>query len=102
MGILVRRANEQKRTSDILPVIKAIQEEDNTSLRQIAATLNERSILAPMVLEVVREYGSQCAGFEGCQSDSQERMVDQDHREGEQIQMFHPCPMKPSKLQDSL
>jgi DNA invertase Pin-like site-specific DNA recombinase len=40
----VRGANAEKRAGDILPVIAAIREEGNTSLREIAAALNERGI----------------------------------------------------------
>jgi len=40
----VRGANAEKRAGDILPVIEAIKAEGNTSLRQIAAALNERGI----------------------------------------------------------
>jgi len=40
----VRRAKAGHRAADILPVIEAIRAEGNTSLRQIAAALNERGI----------------------------------------------------------
>jgi len=38
------RARIAKRTADFLPIIEAIKAEGNTSLRQIAAALNERGI----------------------------------------------------------
>ena len=40
----VRTAKAEKRAADILPVIEAIKGGGNTSLRQIAAALNERGI----------------------------------------------------------
>jgi DNA invertase Pin-like site-specific DNA recombinase len=40
----VRRAKAEKRSADILPVIEAIRGEGKTSLRAIAAGLNERGI----------------------------------------------------------
>ena len=40
----VRGKKAAKRADDILPIIEAIQAEGNTSLRQIAAALNERGI----------------------------------------------------------
>lgn len=40
----IRAEQASKRANDLLPVIEAIKTEGNTSLRQIAAALNERSI----------------------------------------------------------
>jgi DNA invertase Pin-like site-specific DNA recombinase len=42
----VRAERAKKRAADLMPVIEAIQEEGATSLRQIAAMLNERGIPA--------------------------------------------------------
>ena len=42
-----RTANAQKRATDLLPVIESIKAEGHTSLRNIAAVLNERQIPAP-------------------------------------------------------
>ena len=42
----VRRATAEKRAGDLLPVIKSIQAEGVTSLRQIATALNQRRIPA--------------------------------------------------------
>jgi DNA invertase Pin-like site-specific DNA recombinase len=47
MGIVARQRIAQKRTSDIQPVIEEIKAEGATSLRQIAAALNDRHIPAP-------------------------------------------------------
>lgn len=46
-GVRVRVAKARKRASDLLPVIQSIREEGSTSLRQIAAILNDRGIKAP-------------------------------------------------------
>jgi DNA invertase Pin-like site-specific DNA recombinase len=46
-GIQVRTAKAHKRASDLFPVLTAIQEEGASSLRAIAASLNERGIKAP-------------------------------------------------------
>jgi len=43
-GLQVRRKKAAKRAADLKPVIEAIMAEGNTSLRQIAAVLNERGI----------------------------------------------------------
>ena len=43
----VRAEQANKRSQDILPVIDAIKAEGNTSLREIAAALNERGITTP-------------------------------------------------------
>jgi DNA invertase Pin-like site-specific DNA recombinase len=43
----VRGERATKRASDLVSMIRAIQSEDATSLRQIAAVLNERSIPTP-------------------------------------------------------
>jgi hypothetical protein len=58
----VRGANAKERATDILPVIEAIKAEGNTSLRQIAAALNERGITtarggewsSPQVMRVIK------------------------------------------------
>lgn len=44
---LARRAKAQKRVADLLPVIRSIQAEGATSLRAVAATLNEKGVPAP-------------------------------------------------------
>jgi Recombinase len=44
---LARTADAEKRAADLLPVIESIKAEGATSLRQIAARLNERNIPAP-------------------------------------------------------
>jgi DNA invertase Pin-like site-specific DNA recombinase len=46
-SVAVRGAKAAKRAADILPIIEAIRAEGNTSLRQIAAALNERGIATP-------------------------------------------------------
>jgi DNA invertase Pin-like site-specific DNA recombinase len=46
-SVLARQQTAQKRNADLMPVIEAIQAEGATSLRQIAAKLNERGIHAP-------------------------------------------------------
>jgi DNA invertase Pin-like site-specific DNA recombinase len=58
----VRGASAKERAADILPVIEAIKAEGNTSLRQIAAALNERGITtarggewsSPQVMRVIK------------------------------------------------
>ncbi|WP_457107583.1 recombinase family protein [Methylobacterium sp. P5_C11] len=45
-SVKVRKANAVSRAQDLGPIIKAIREEGATSLRQIAAGLNERGITA--------------------------------------------------------
>jgi DNA invertase Pin-like site-specific DNA recombinase len=44
---LARTADAEKRAADLLPLIESIKAEGATSLRQIAARLNERNIPAP-------------------------------------------------------
>jgi DNA invertase Pin-like site-specific DNA recombinase len=46
-SIKVRRGNAEKRASDLLPEIEAIRTEGATTLREIAAALNEKGITAP-------------------------------------------------------
>jgi DNA invertase Pin-like site-specific DNA recombinase len=46
-GVQVRVAKARKRAADLLPVIRAIQEEGAQSLRQVATVLNMRGIKAP-------------------------------------------------------
>lgn len=59
----VRSENAAKRAKDVLPIIDAIKAEGNTSLRQIAAALNDQGIptarggewSAPQVLRVLKQ-----------------------------------------------
>jgi len=44
IALKVRKQNAMNRAADLLPVIQAIKEEGASSLRQIAAVLNERGI----------------------------------------------------------
>jgi DNA invertase Pin-like site-specific DNA recombinase len=46
-GVLVRTEKARKRASDLLPVIHALRVEGASSLRQIAAAMNQRGIKAP-------------------------------------------------------
>jgi DNA invertase Pin-like site-specific DNA recombinase len=43
-SIAARRSMAEKRAADVLPIIEAVKAEGNTSLRQIAAALNEKGI----------------------------------------------------------
>jgi DNA invertase Pin-like site-specific DNA recombinase len=44
LALKVRKQRAENRASDLMPVIESIKAEGNTSLRQIAAVLNERGI----------------------------------------------------------
>jgi len=43
-SLLVRRENAARRATDLLPMIESIRSEGKASLREIAATLNERKV----------------------------------------------------------
>jgi DNA invertase Pin-like site-specific DNA recombinase len=46
ISVTVRKANSASRASDLMPTIRAVQDEGKTSLREIAAELNARGIAA--------------------------------------------------------